>query len=123
MKRKAAVLVTLALLCVSCATLSQKHEEAYKTLAVMAESYDTAMKIVASAYNRGLLSNEEREQITNAARVFWSAFHQARIAVEIWYATKDVNDGDRAIAVMNEAVKRYTELMVYVEPLLRRVQQ
>jgi hypothetical protein len=32
MKRKAAVLAVLALLCVSCAALSQKHEEAYKTL-------------------------------------------------------------------------------------------
>jgi len=121
MRRLAPIyIIVLALFLVACATLQNKQITAYKVLASTASLYDSSMKSLATLYAQGLITDEEKIQAIKAAEIFWTAWHEAEIACEIWMATETEASQDRALTLINELQARFTEMMEILKPLLVR---
>jgi uncharacterized membrane protein YciS (DUF1049 family) len=121
MRRLAPIyIMVLALFLVACATLQNKQVTAYKVLASTASLYDSSMKSLATLYAQGLITDEEKIQAIKAAEIFWTAWHEAKIACEIWMATETEASQDRALTLINQLQVRFTEMMEILKPLLIR---
>jgi len=114
------VLLAVALLFIGCATLQNQKATAYKSLAGMALTYETAMKTLAQLDRDGLLKPEEKIQAIQAAAVFWSAWHEAAIALEVWLSVDSPEAQDKVKAVLENVLAKYEEMMRYLQPLLQR---
>jgi len=117
------VLLAMALLFVGCATLQNQKATAYKSLAGMALTYETAMKTIAQLDRDGLLKPEEKARAIHAATVFWAAWHEAAISLQIWMSVDTPEAQDKVKAVLENVLAKYEEMMRYLQPLLQRAQQ
>ena len=115
-----AIAILMLLFAAGCATLQQRQATAYKILATTASIYDTSMKSLRVLYDQGLLTEEEKQMAIQAGLVFWTAWHEAEIAVEIWFATEDPAAENRALVLIDQLQKRFSEMMEILRPLLAR---
>lgn len=118
--RKAVVILLIPLVLVGCATFGERKDVAYKSLLASATLYDNAMKIVAELDKSGLLTPDEKVVAVRSAYAFYTAWHSARLAVEIWMITEDSGAEDKAMFALKEAAKRWDELVAIIQPLLER---
>jgi hypothetical protein len=117
------VLLAMALLFVGCATLQNQKATAYKSLAGMALTYETAMKTLAQLDRDGLLKPEEKVKAVQAATVFWTAWHEAAISLQIWMSVDTPEAQDKVKAVLENVLAKYEDMMRYLQPLLQRAQR
>jgi len=116
-------LLAMAVLIVGCATLQNQKATAYKSLAGMALTYETAMKTLAQLDRDGLLKPEEKTAAIQAATVFWTAWHEAAIVLQIWMSIDTPEAQDKVKAILENVLAKYEEMMQYLQPLLQRAQR
>ena len=116
-------LLAMAVLVVGCATLQNQRATAYKSLAGMALTYETAMKTLAQLDKDGLLKPEEKAKAIQAATVFWTAWHEAAIVLQIWMSIDTPEAQDKVKAVLDNVLAKYEEMIQYLQPILQRAQR
>jgi len=121
--RLGVALLAMAVLVVGCVTLQNQKATAYKSLAGMALTYETAMKTLAQLDRDGLLKPEEKTTAIQAATVFWTAWHEAAIVLQIWMSIDTPEAQDKVKAILENVLAKYKEMMIYLEPLLQRAQR
>jgi hypothetical protein len=101
-------------------TVSQRKDSAYKTMAVLGNSYDTAMKSISQLSKDGLLTDDEKKAALQAAAVFWGAYQETLLAMEIWWAVEDATTEEKFSTALAGLMSKYKEMMAILEPLLKR---
>lgn len=117
------LIVAAALLVFGCATGGKSTPEAitgtsYKALVVAADTYDIAMKSLASPMVQAQIGLEERAKILEVARVYYTAYQAASQALYTYTAVASADSEARlgtAIAEMSAALAR---LMQLAEPYI-----
>jgi len=104
-------------------TVSQRKDSAYKTMAVLGNSYDTAMKTLNQLSKDGLLTDDEKKTALQAATVFWTAYQETLLAMEIWWAVEDATTEEKFSTALAGLMSKYKEMMAIIEPLMKRSRQ
>ena len=117
MKRKElAVLVAVVLFAAiaSCATFKQNT---YTTLYSAGVTYDTAMSVAGDLYKQGKVTDAQKAEIIKYANPFYSAYHGAVDAFEVWNKVQTVESKDKMVTAMLEMMKKAASLKDYLARL------
>ena len=114
MKRKLAILMTMALtvaLLCSCATF---EKNTYRTMYIAGTSYDTGMKIVSKLYAEGNLCEWQRQDINKYGNIFYASYQLAVEAFEVWKKTQTQAAKDVLISKLASVFLNWTTYADYI---------
>ena len=120
-KKNFALVIFLCLFYMSCAGHKPTFKEtAYKTLSAAATSYEQTMLALGDYYKQGKISEETKDKIIEAANVYWSAYHSAVLAFEVYERSitmegeqnkvKAKQQLDAALNDLNKALLNFLEM-------------
>ncbi len=119
--RRALILAAVLVFISGCSmTTQQRIDTAYKSLLTSAQVYKTSMSIAADLDKAGMITSEEKKMIITVGMAYYSAWHTARLAVEVWYVTQSAEDADKAVAALKAAMERFAEFVEVLKPILER---
>ena len=107
----------LVLSTVACANFERNT---YRTLAAAATTYETGMAAFADLDKRGLVGGPEKKKVMEIAVIYWSAYHQAVIAFEVWKKTDSAEAENQIYAALAALSQASAELLQYIQPILVR---
>jgi len=85
LNKKCIAVIILSLFVISCAGHKVTFKEAaYKTLSAAATSYEQTMSALGDYYRQGKISEKEKAEIIEAANAYWSSYHSAVLAFEVY---------------------------------------
>jgi len=110
------VFVVLAL--VACATFSQN---AYRSLVVSQQTYDTTLSVLGDLYKAGKLTEAQKEKAVSIGRAYQSAHNKAVSALLIYETSDQSTEAAAKLAYQQaaaEASKILVELVTYAAPYI-----
>lgn len=94
---------------------SSFESSAYKTLVVAGSSYDAAMSALSDAHSRQFISDGQWNKAKDIARVYYGAFHAARIGlaeyVRLPQEKRSASAREQVQATITAMALRLTELL------------
>lgn len=118
------IVFILAFALVSCATF---NKNSFQALGTMAVTYDTAMKSAADLYNRGLISEEGKQEVIDYAKSYQIAHNSAIDAFQEYLSASPEQQADKKqqfVTAAKAALSAYSELLnlltkkgIYGEPV------
>lgn len=109
-----ALILAFGLLATSCANF---ESVTYKTLYTTGIISDASMKSAGELYRQGKIDDEQVAKIIEMARIYYTAYHEAVVAFEIYRQTKSVTDKEKLIAVLNSLSEKFGEIKSYIDQL------
>lgn len=82
----------------------------YKALSTAGATYDATMKSIADLHRQGQVSDTVKNEAIVAGDKFWSAYHEAVTALEIYQATEASADPNAEAAAKSKLLKALDEL-------------
>jgi len=79
------LMVFCLVLCVGCNDI---EKTSYRSLTVMAATYDGIMSSLGDAYKQGLLSEDDKDKIIDVGNIFYGAYHSAEEALKAYMNAK-----------------------------------
>ncbi len=120
-KQYIVICIILSFMTFGCAHQQQTPEQiGYKTLSTAAEVYETTMSAMSDLYKQGKLSESDKDKVVEVAKIYWSTYHSATLAMDVWMRTKNADDKivlDKAIAELTAAIPKFQE---FVLPLFQK---
>ena len=114
-------IILSCILTFGCAHQPQTPEQiGYKTLSTAAEVYETTMSAMGDLYKQGKLSESDKDKVIDVAKIYWSTYHSATLAMDVWMRTKNADDKivlDKAITELTAAIPKFQE---FVLPLFQK---
>ena len=116
----ALAIVAMLAFAVGCTSEEDFTKNTYKSLKSAEIAYDTGMKVAAEAHKGGIINDEEKIQVIEAARIFHSSFMVASAALEVAVETKDDSQTarDRVLSAMTTMWRNYDRYKALVESLV-----
>jgi hypothetical protein len=112
------ILVLVALSLVACATFS---ENAYRSLVVSHQTYDTTLSVLGDLYKTGKLTEAQKEKAVSIGRAYMKA-HNDAVAALLLYETSDQSTAEsKKLAYQKaaaNAAKILAELVAYAAPYI-----
>ena len=88
--------------------------DAYRTLAVTAQSYQVAKATAQELYDQGQLTEDQKDKLNSKARVFRVAYHAAVDALEMY------EKGFQTAEDVSGSLTRLSELLFDIENLIEK---
>jgi len=99
------------------------ERSAVNVLSNAATVYENAMPVIADLAKKGLLTEEERTAALQAGLIFWTAYHEAELALEVYHATRTSEAEARLQAALKAMAERMGAFYEVVKPLLERARR
>ena len=112
--RQIIVLSIIMWLMVGCATFKQNT---YNILYTSGVAYDTAMSVAGDLYKQGVIKDVQKDDIIKYGNAFYSAYHAAVDAFEVWNKTDSAADKDKMITALNAILPKLMDLKNYLNRL------
>jgi hypothetical protein len=122
MRRTRGSILLLSLAISACATVSFERN-AVNVLSNAATVYENAMPVIGDLAKKGLLSDEERTAALQAGLIFWSAYHEAELALEVYHATKTAEAEAKLETALKALADRMGAFYEVLKPLLERARR
>jgi hypothetical protein len=125
MKRKRLISIALALslalfMAQGCATVN--HNEVitggFKVLATSATTYETAFAALADLYQKGLISDDDKQQAVAYGSHFWAGYHISVELLASYAKTNSAEDEAKLNAAIIEMSRLLGVFLEYVGPFL-----
>ena len=120
----------MTLIQMSCSHTPTAREVAFKTLSTAATSYEQTMTALGDYYKQGKISEETKDKIIEAGNIYWSAYHSAVIAFEVYERSNQIGSGvDRAKlkaemdVALNELNMALLEFLQIADNYMRRLRE
>lgn len=112
------IFVVLAL--VACASFSQN---AYRSLVVSQQTYDTTLSVMGDLYKAGKLTDAQKEKAISIGRAYQSAHNKAVSALLVYEASDQSTEAATKLAYQQaalDAAKILAELVAYAAPYITK---
>lgn len=90
----------------------------YKVLKGTKDSYDVSMQSIAFMYNKGFISDENKEIIIKAGTIFIGLYKSAVNALITYEKLRTVESSQTLSIAVTDMSKSFSELMDTIKPLL-----
>jgi len=87
-KNRNRIYVFMVFCLVLCAGCDDVEKTSYRSLSVMAVTYDGIMSSLGDAYKQGLITEDAKEKIIDVGNVFYGAYHSAEEAFKAYISAK-----------------------------------
>ena len=104
--------------CFTACNDSQVTANAYKTLAIAADTYDGSMQSAADLYSRGLIDKATKAKIIDIGHRYKTVHLVATNALEAYAKTTGARDEERLSIALSEVLRVIGDLNTILAPLL-----
>ena len=94
------------------------EKNTYRVLATGKQTYIATMQSVRDLQDRGLISDEQRQDINEIAEVYYAAWQIAADAFEVYKLTQSAADKDKVSSAVAEASRALGKLLERVKPFI-----
>lgn len=116
----AALLITIAVLGYLSSGCSTFTRDAYRSLTVSQQTYDTALSVMGDLYREGKVTAEQRDKAIQLGRAYKTA-HNTAVSALAFYEEVGTDQSKAAyLAAATAAAKTLSELMGYVQPIIEK---
>jgi biotin carboxylase len=115
---RVSVLVLMVFALVACATFS---ENAYRSLIVSQQTYDTTLSVLGDLYKSAKLTESQKEKAISIGRAYQSAHNKAVTALLTYETSDKTTEPAAKLAYQQaaaEAAKILAELVAYAAPYI-----
>jgi hypothetical protein len=115
---KTSVLVLIVLAMVACAGFSQN---AYRSLVVSQQTYDTTLSVLGDLYKAGKVTEAQKEKAISIGRAYQQAHNNAVTALLLYETSDQTTEAARKLAYQQAAaaaVKILSDLVAYAAPFI-----
>lgn len=115
---RVSVLILVALALVACASFSQN---AYRSLVVSQQTYDTTLSVMGDLYKAGKLTEAQKEKAISIGRAYQAAHNKAVTALLVYETSDQSNEAATKLAYQQaaaDAAKILADLVAYAEPYI-----
>lgn len=114
---KFSVLFLVALALIACATFTR---DAYRTLAVSYQTYDTTLSVVGDLYKEGKVTEAQKTKVIALGRTY-AAAHNGTVIALANYETVNTDISKQAyVSAAINAAKALAEFVAYCQPLIEK---
>ena len=117
-KRNVLILLVGMVFLASCTYNIGLVKTTYKMLSASQISYDTGMKIAADLYNKGRITDREKQTIISIGTTYVSAHNAAVEALARYEETKSLEDQNLMTAQIEIATNTLAELLALIRPYI-----
>ena len=95
-------------------------KDAYRSLAVSQQTYDTALSVMGDLYKEGKVTVEQKDKAIQLGRAYKTA-HNTAISALAFYEEVGTDQSKQAyLTAATNAARLLSELMGYVQPLIEK---
>lgn len=119
-KAKVAIYLVLVLVLVACASFGQN---AYRSLVVSQQAYDTTLSILGDLYKAGKLTEAQKEKAISIGRAYQQAHNKAVTALLTYETSDQSTEAATKLAYQRaatDAAKILSELLAYAAPFIEK---
>ena len=103
-------ILSVLVLCVFLVACASLISNSYKSLAISKVTYDTALKAAADFQSKGLITQDQRDQINKAAKLFKAAHNVAVDALEVYATTDLASDKAKLFTALATAASKWEDV-------------